>query len=151
MTYVRKSTIVKVIFEDPHPLAGLTVRTQSTSVREFAEFGLMLAQAVQVDQAGSDMAKLHGLGDLLASLDDIRHKFAGKLIDWDMQEEDGSPTPATLDGVMSLDDKEFYGIITEWLSAVGGVDAALGKDSGSGATSPELSDLMEPLSPSQAS
>jgi hypothetical protein len=151
MAYVRQTTIVKVIFVEPHPLAGLTIRTQSASVREFTEFGLLLAHATQVEQAGTDMDKLHGLGDLLASLDEVRHKFAGKLIDWDMQEENGDPTPATLDGVMSLSDKEFYGIITEWLSAVGGVDAALGKDSGSGATVRELSELMEPLSPSQAS
>jgi hypothetical protein len=121
------------------------------SVKEITEFGLLLAQAVQVEQAGSDMDKLHGLGDLLASLDDVRHKFADKLISWDMQEEDGSPTPATLDGVMSLSDGEFYGVLNEWLTAAGGVNKNLGKDSGSGGTVRELSELMEPLSPSQAS
>jgi hypothetical protein len=151
VAYVRKPKVFKVSFEEPHFLAGLTLQTKSVSVREFAEFGLKLGEAAQVENAGTDAAKLRGLALLLTSLDEVREMFAEKLISWDMEEENGEPTPATLEGVMSLDDKEFYGIVGEWLDAIGKPDEDLGKDSGSGATSPELSDLMEPLSPSQAS
>jgi hypothetical protein len=151
VAYVRKPKVFKVSFEEPHFLAGLTLQTHAVSVREFAEFGIKLSDAARIEQAGTDAEKLRGLGALIDSLDQVRQMFAEKLISWDMEEEDGSPTPATLDGVMSLDDQEFYGIVGEWMTAVGGVDESLGKDSGSGGTSPELSALMEPLQPSQAS
>ena len=151
MTYVRKRNLVRVVFEEPHFLAGLSIQTESVSVREIAEFGLKLAEASQVEKAGTDVEKLRGLGGLLDSLDEVRAMFAEKLLEWDMVEEDGEPTPATLVGVKRLDDKEFYGIVGEWLAAFGELDENTGKGSGSGETSPELSDLMEPLSPSQAS
>ena len=151
MTYVRKPKIFKVSFEEPHPLSGLSLCTHPLSVREFAAFGLKLAEAADVERAGTDIEQLKGIASILDSLDDVRAMFADKLISWDMEEEDGTPTPATLDGVLLLDDGEFYGIVEEWLSAIGGVDADTGKDSGSGETVPELLPLMEPLSPSQAS
>jgi hypothetical protein len=151
MAYVRKPTTYNVIFEEPHPLAGLTIKTKAMSAREFAAFGLRLAEAAEVEKAGTDAEKLRQLGTLMDSLEKVREMFAEKLISWDMEEENGEPTPATLEGVMLLDDKQFYGIVEEWLTAVGGVDDKTGKDSGSGEISRELSELMDPLSQNQAS
>lgn len=151
MAYRRKPKVFKVTFEAPHPLDGLTLTTHALSVREFAEFGLKLASVSQIEQAGTDAEKLKSLSGLLDSVDEVRALFADALISWDMEEEDGSPTPATLEGVQSLSDNEFYPILNEWLAAIGGVDENLGKDSGSGGTFPELSEMMEPLSANQAS
>lgn len=151
MTYVRKPKVFRVVFEEPHPLAGLVLQTHAVSVKEFAAFGLKLAEVSELDQAGTDAEQLAALKHLLGSLDEVREMFAEKLIGWEMEEEDGTPTPATLAGVQSLSDDEFFGIVNEWLTAVGGVDQAMEKDSSSGGTSPELSGLMEPLSLSPAS
>jgi hypothetical protein len=151
MSYKRKPKVFRVSFEDPHPLAGLTLKTHALSVREFAEFGLKLAAVAEIEQAGTDAQKLASLSGLLDSVDRVRELFAEALIEWDMEEEDGSPTPATLEGVQSLTDEEFFGIVNEWLSAIGGVGDDLGKDSSSGESIPALSDLMEPLSASPVS
>lgn len=145
MAYTRKARTFNVVFEEPHPLAGLSLVTKALNVKEFAAFGLKLAAVTEIQQAGSDAEQLKQLAHLLDSVDEVRCMFAEALISWDMEEEDGTPTPATLPGVQSLSDDEFYGIVGEWLTAIGGVDPALGKDSGSGETSPELSSLMEPL------
>lgn len=151
MAYTRKPRTFQVVFEEPHPLAGLTLVTQALNVKEFAEFGLKLAAVTEIEQAGTDAEQLRQLAHLLDSVDEVRAMFAEALISWDMLEEDGTPTPATLAGVRSLSDDEFYGLVGEWLSAIGGVSPALEKGSGSGETSPELSLLMEPLSQNLAS
>lgn len=151
MTYIRKPKVFRVSFEDPHPLAGLSIQTKGLSVKEFAAFGLRLGEVNQIDKAGTDAEKLADLRDLVGAIDEVRQMFADALISWDMQEENGTPTPATLAGVQSLDDDEFFGIVNEWLEAIGGVGDALGKDSGAGESVPALSDLMEPLPTSQAS
>lgn len=145
MAYTRKPKVFRVSFEEPHPLAGLTLQTKGLSVKEFAAFGLRLADVAQIDAAGSDAQKLDELKDLIGAIDEVKEMFADALIEWDMQEEDGSPTPATLEGVQSLTDDEFFGIVNEWLTAIGGVDESLGKESTLGAV-PDLADLMEPIS-----
>lgn len=151
MTYRRKEQRVRVRFEEPHFLAGLEVVTHKLSVAEFAQFGLRLAEVTELQSAGTQAEQLSALSRLVTAVDDVRQLFADKLVEWDMENEDGSPTPTTLAGVQSLSDDEFFGIVNEWLDAVGGVPDELGKDSGPGETNLELSGLMEPLSPSQAS
>lgn len=145
MAYTRKPKVFRVSFEEPHPLAGLTLQTKGLSVKEFAAFGLRLADVAQIDAAGTDVEKLAELKGLIGAIDEVKEMFADALISWDMQEEDGSPTPATLEGVQSLTDDEFFGIVNEWLVAIGGVDDETGKASAPGGV-PALSDLMEPLS-----
>ncbi len=151
MAYTRKPKVFKVSFEEPNTLAGLTLTTRALSVKDFAEFGLKLADVSELENAGTDRERLNKLSHLLDSLEEVRVMFADKLISWNMEEEDGSETPASVDGVMSLSDEEFYSIIGEWLSAVGGVEENLGKDSDSGEITQGLSQLMEPLSPSPVS
>lgn len=151
MTYVRKPKVFKVAFEEPHSLAGLSLQTHGLSVKEFAAFGLKLGAVAEIEQAGTNAEKLSQLSGLLGAVEEVRSMFAEKLISWDMQEEDGSPTPATPDGVNLLSDDEFFTLVAEWLSAIGGVDESMGKDSTHGETFQELSNLMEPLSQNQAS
>jgi hypothetical protein len=148
VAYTRKPKVFRVSFEEPHPLAGLTVQTKGLSIKEFAAFGLRMGDVAQIEQAGTDAEKLGELRDLVDAIDEVRSLFADALIEWDMLNEDGSPVPPTLDGVKSLDDDEFFGIVNEWLEAIGGPSPDLGKGSGLGGTIPDLSDLMEPLSPS---
>jgi hypothetical protein len=145
VAYTRKPKVFRVSFEEPHPLAGLTLQTKGLSVKEFAAFGLRLGEVAMVERAGTDADQLSELRNLIGAIDEVKAMFADKLIEWDMLEEDGSPVPATLEGVLSLDDDEFFGVVNEWLTAIGGVDDQMGKESAHGAI-PILADSMEPLS-----
>lgn len=157
MTYVRKTKVFKVTFEEGHAFGGLTMTTRVLKIAEYAEFGIRLSTVTGGVVVGATIeAQQAHLEHLKAAIADAQELFADVLIEWDMQEEDGTPTPATLDGIRLLEDSEFMSLLNGWLSAIGGSAVAdsgdgLGKDSGSGETSPELSALMEPLSPSQAS
>jgi hypothetical protein len=145
VAYTRKPKVFRVSFEEPHPLAGLTIQTKGLSVKEFAAFGLRLGEVALVEKAGSDADQLAELKNLMGAIDEVKAMFADALIEWDMLNEDGTPVPATLEGVVSLDDDEFFGIVNEWLVAIGGVDDSTGKESSPGAI-PILADSMEPLS-----
>jgi hypothetical protein len=145
VAYTRKPKVFRVSFEEPHPLAGLTIQTKGLSVKEFAAFGLRLGEVALVEKAGSDAEQLAELENLMGAIDEVKAMFADKLIEWDMLNEDGSAVPADLEGVTSLDDEEFFGIVNEWLVAIGGVDDSTGKGSTPGAI-PDLADLMEPKS-----
>ena len=151
MAYTRKPSVFKVSFEEPHALAGLTLHTRALSIKDFAAFGLKMGQFGDDSVLGTDVERLEALTEQLGVFDDIRVMFADALISWDVEDEDGTPAPPTVDGVNSLSDEEFITIVSEWLEAIGGVDAGLGKDSGSGESIPVLSDLMEPLSSNLAS
>jgi hypothetical protein len=150
MAYTRKSSVFKVMFEEPHPFAGLTLCTRSLRIAEFAEFGITMEQLGKpLDGSGTGM--FDGVSALTELLDSARAMFADALVSWDMIEEDGTPTPPTVEGVNLLEDMEFLNLVGEWLKAIGTPGDSLGKDSSSGETIPELSALMEPLSASQVS
>ena len=151
MAYVRKDKVFRLRFDDGHQFAGLDLSTRSVSIRELSTMGLGLDKSREALSHGTDSEKLSALGGFCDTLDELRVSFAGYLISWNMEEEDGTPTPADLDGVNRLDDTEFLDLVGFWMTAIGGVSEEEGKGSGSGETSPELSALMEPLSPSQAS
>lgn len=156
MGYVRKPKVFKLTFvDDDSAFPGLEIQTRSLKIRELAEFGLKLSQSTRGVEGGTDEEKFAAIPALSEALDDTREMFADALISWNMEEEDGTPTPADVDGVKLLDDQEFLTLISVWLNSIGGLDAQkddddLGKGFGSGGTSPELSSLMEPLSPNQS-
>ncbi len=152
MGYTRKQKVFKVSFADDHQFAGLTLTTRGLTVKEFVEFGIRLQGVGEAMQGAvrpdEQMAALDSLSDALTV---VRGMFADALMSWNMTEEDGTPTPPTVEGVTMLDEMEFLTLVEEWLNAIGGVSAPLGKDSTGGVTSPELSPLMEPLSVNQVS
>jgi hypothetical protein len=147
--YVRKQKVFRVEFTDEHSLAGLELLTRSLSIKEFAEFGLQIAAIGEVvDSASSPEDQLLAISQMSTGVDMVKKSFADALISWNMEEEDGSPTPPTADGVGRLDDMEFLSMVGSWLEALGGVLAPVGKGSGSGETTPELSLPMDISSPS---
>lgn len=152
MSYVRKAKVFSLEFGEDTGFPGLDMRTKSPDIEEFSALGLKLQEIGEtMNGAGTLGEQLESVARLKTKLVGIREMFAHFLISWSMMEEDGTPTPATVEGVSRLDSMEFLGLITTWLTAIGGVENSLGKDFGSGGTSPELSDLMESLSQSQAS
>lgn len=74
-------------------------------------------------------------------------KFAESLLEWNIQEEDGTPTPATRDEFFSLDPDLGLALATEWLEILGGkVDAPLPQSSPDGEPSLVASIPTEALS-----
>lgn len=74
-------------------------------------------------------------------------KFAEGLLEWNVEEEDGTPTPPTRDEFFNLDPDLGFALATEWLEILGGkVDAPLDEPSTSGEPSLVASIPTETLS-----
>jgi hypothetical protein len=69
------------------------------------------------------------------------------LVEWNVEDDEGKPVPATLEGVCSQDGTMIMAIINALQAAVSGVPDPLPQSSPSGGPSPEVSAIpMEPLS-----
>lgn len=77
--------------------------------------------------------------------------MASRLVDWNVEDEDDTPVPATLDGIKTQDLDFNLAIVNAWTTAMAGVPAPLEQPSIDGGPSLEASMPMEPLSPSLAS
>jgi hypothetical protein len=77
----------------------------------------------------------------------LMENFALVLEEWNAERK-GVPVPPTLDGLRSLGANFFTAIVSAWLTGNVEADEELGKDSGSGATSPEELTAMAALSSS---
>lgn len=131
--------VYKLRFED-EDMDGLVVRVRSTSVGSL----LVVAGFITIDPDNlgpQDLAKLHELFAMLASA----------LVEWNVEDDDGVPVPATLDGIKSQDADFVMVIVRAWFEAISGVPAPLGPPSSGGGPSLAPSIPMEPLSASQGS
>ncbi|MEC3994002.1 hypothetical protein VSR01_10775 [Actinacidiphila sp. DG2A-62] len=72
--------------------------------------------------------------------------FAGQLVSWNIESEDGTPVQPTPANVLTLDRSLNKVIVERWLDALNGVDAPLQPGSPSGGPSPAVTIPMEPLS-----
>lgn len=156
MTYVKKMELTKVSFAEGHELYGLELVSRPVQIEFLAEVAALMSdiadvsgagQAVDAQSAKSAMSRVAQMTPRLFEL------FASKIKSWNyqMETEDGEivDVAPTVEGFRSIgDDRELFSILSGWLDAIGGVSVELGKESGSGETSPELSLPMEPLSAS---
>lgn len=140
MGYAVKRTLFNLTFEDPD-LAGMQVQAKALSV------GQMLKT--------TDLAKLEDKRlppeqkiPLMASMFDL---FAQALASWNLEEEDGTPIPTSLDGIRSLEPTLALSLIRSWVTATVGVSPPLPQPSPDGKPSLEASMPMVPLSASRAS
>lgn len=125
MGYKRTRTIYKLVFEEP--FEGLTVRARSMPLGEF----LKLAPVLDMDigaMTSEDTAKMERLFEL----------FTGVLIEWNMEDENDQPVPATLEGLLSLEIPEALAIVNNYAINLGGISAPLEPTSTDGLPSQEL-------------
>jgi hypothetical protein len=111
--------------------------------------GLSMKQALRAGRIASSLGS--GADDEARekAIDELNATFARKLISWDLQEDDGSPVPATLEGVEDQDMGLMIRVITDWVDAVSSVDTPLPSGSANGqSAAPEASLPTESLSPS---
>lgn len=129
--YRRQRKIYKLTF-DKHP--GLVVRATSVSAGDF----LAITELTEQDMT-PDVAK-----ELFA-------RFSSVLLDWNLQDEDGTPVPATPEGLLSEDWDFVMEILDAWMDAVAGVAAPLAQPSSGGSPSLMASIPMDVQSPSPPS
>lgn len=128
MGYRRERKVYKLVFEDPQ-YEGLEIRAASIPVGK--------------------LLKLANVGDLnnvtQEELSAIFEVFAGALISWNLEEDDGTPVPTTVDGLYTLEIDFIMQIISAWMEAVAGVPGPLRQRSSNGSRSVEQSLPMETL------
>lgn len=140
MGFKPKKTIYTLDFQNlGDDFEGLQVRTGMLSLGAFLKISSL------VDTPAAQMTE----GDV----DELFGQFAGILLDWNIEDDDDKPVPATKEGLYSLEFPFTMRIILTWRDAMKGVadDDPLAGDSDSGATSLEESMPMESLSGNRAS
>lgn len=136
MGYVRKVRPVKLIFDDEE-YAGLEIRMKPMPLGEFLGLYDQVHEIEDDDKSGSFESVIRGTAD--------------KLVGWNLENEDGTPVPATFEGLLEQDLVFVRDIISGYKSALFGVDSPLSQDSNSGSQLEEVSIPMEILSESHAS
>lgn len=142
MGYKRPKKVYKIVFEQKG-MAGLEVRARSVSLGQILDL-VNLAELADPNRRANmldDMGKLKHLFEGLASA----------LVDWNLEDEDGTPVPATLEGLYSQDMEFGLDVALAWMDAVMGVSAPLERPSSSGGPSLEASLPMDVSSASPAS
>jgi hypothetical protein len=69
--------------------------------------------------------------------------FGALLTEWNQEDEDGNPLPASAEGLGHLDDEEFGELLSSYTNVTGGVPDPLEQGSSNGSRSPEASSMME--------
>lgn len=133
MGYKRNRKIFKLRFEDPD-MEGLIVRCRSTSVRQFLDIQAMADKVKAKGDEGSDE---------LTQIKMLLSLFAGVILDWNMEEDDGTPIEPTADTLLDEDFDFVMTMVTAWTEAMAGVAKDLGKESTPAATLPAESTLSE--------
>jgi len=132
MGFKRQTTVYDLHFEDPR-FEGLEVQAKSLPTGKLMK---LMRLSTQIGGKGVDD---------LASVDELFGGFAAALVSWNLEEEDGTPIPATLDAINDQDFDFVMAVIMAWMEAVAGVPSDLGKDSTSGDPSLEASLPMAPV------
>jgi hypothetical protein len=149
----RKVFLLK--FEEGSDLDGATVRVRSVPFGTFLSMvGLAGAASSAISESSTPEEILSVIdSEDVASMGRLMSGFGKALVDWDLEEEDGTAIPATVEGVLGLDTDVALDLIRPWIQAIQGVrsDSPLSGGSVSGTTTAAVSLPMEPLSESRAS
>lgn len=123
-------------------------------VAKSVPLGTFLAITSLAESAGTEAGTALDLGAAMEAMGDIEElfsMFADALVEWNVEDEDGNPVPATLAGLRIQDVGFCLEILRAWMEAIGGVSAPLVPPSAVGGQSLEASMPMDLSSGSQAS
>ena len=137
MGYKRKSKQFHLKFVDPE-FDGLDVLTRSMGLGKFLEME-KIAKRLKDKQAQGD--EINWMFD----------EFSKTLINWNLEDDDDLPVPATFEGLKTQDIDFVKSIIDAWMKAMVAIPAPLPESSNDGETFPESSLPMETLSPNRTS
>lgn len=128
----RKRKIYHIEFDD-YP--GLYIKARSINTGEFMDVSDMRET---VDKDPAAMRKMFEF-------------FAAQIVEWNLEDEDGTPFPPTLESLLDQEFDFVQDLVKGWMDAIAGVSAPLAANSPDGASQTMASIPMEPLSASQAS
>lgn len=138
MGFVRQRTVLVLDFEGTE-LDGLTVRAERCSIADYIAIGNAIDRpASTLEEFGRDAAELQEL-------------VIPRLIEWDLEEPDGTPIPLTADYIVGQDRHFQLALYTAYRYANVVVPRPLEKPSDSGGPSPAELPPMEVLSESPLS
>ena len=141
--YRHQPKLYRLTFED-YPGLEVTVRSVSTG-------RLMKLMRMAIRLQDKDVADASELtAEDADALDALFSGFAKALVSWNLEDDEGRPVPATLEGVQDQEFDFVFPIINQWIEVVAGTPGDLGKGSNSGQPFPEVSLPMAPLSPSRS-
>lgn len=142
MGYKPQKTEYELSFEDGD-LAGLEVRARGIPLGQFLD---MVSLA---DEAQQNAGKVGP--DAVRKMLDFLVAFADVLVSWNVEDEDGAPVPANLDGVRTQEFPFVLEIVKVWMGAAAGVSGPLEQTSNDGSLSEMALIPTETLSSSLAS
>lgn len=134
MGYKRNRKLYKLVFDQDTDYAGLEVVVGTVTMGQ-----LLTMRTGKQDDDGKDGVQ--------ASVE----LLADRIVEWNLEDEDGQPVPPTLDAMYGEDDDLILAIINRWTDAISAVRAPLQQSSPSGEPSLVESVPMEALSESLAS
>lgn len=120
MGYRRVPTIYELDFEGTE-FEGLVVKMRSMRIGKMRKL-LTSVQSEQDDLTSDEMDELLGM-------------FVENIVSWNLEDEYGTPVPATLEGVDAQEFDLVFQVMKVWLDAMTGPGEDLGKGSASGGTS----------------
>lgn len=126
----RVGTIIR--FED-YP--GLTVTVRPTSVQKVLELQRTFMSIGELDTENPGENELEAFEKVL-------REFAGLIEDWNLEEEDDTPIPATYDGLTSLDITFAMEIVEKSLEGISQAPRPLPGSSTSGSIDADLRELL---------
>ena len=122
----RERKLYQLTFDDPE-LDGFECIMSGVSLDRFIEISALAAELET--PAGRTRENIEAQFTTLAA----------SLVEWNLDDEDGNAIPCDYDGLAAQDFDFVMKIMLGWMQALSSVPESLGKDSGSGATSPERS------------
>jgi hypothetical protein len=127
MGFVNEETVYKLVFEDPK-YAGLEVKAGSVAAKVLL-----------------DIAKIDLNRATQAELEIVFKIFAAAIVEWNLEKPQGTPVPATLDGLLSQDLPFVLSMIMAWMQAIASVPDSLKAKLSAGRPLAEQSIPMEML------
>lgn len=148
MGYRRVRPTYRLRFSDPE-LNGLIVEARGTSMAKLLDVSDAAANLdLGAIMAANDLSDLDT--DVVKELFRVQRAtlepFVEALVSWNLEDEDGTPTPCTMEGLTSHDSALIQLIVEAWRDAQIGVKPPLPLPSGNGRQLPEVPMPMVPLS-----
>lgn len=131
-----------ITFPDGHRFYGLEVKTRSVNFEII--MGVQRALA-SLPESGADVEKVTA-DESARMIGDIADGFGAALVSWNLEDDDGTPVPASAESIRKEDFALVLSVVMRWLDTVSNVDDDLGKGSPSGPPSQAASIPMVPLS-----
>lgn len=124
----KRERVYRLVFDDPE-LNGLEVKTRSMPIKRFLD--LMALAETQTEKSSKE------------SFEESIQLLAEVLISWNLEDSDGRPVEATLDGLYTLDFELVAQLLQAWQQSIATVTAPLAQKSSDGERSLEDSIPME--------